>query len=511
MMMMKDFNNDEDDEQRASGSHRYVETAKSNTNLLQKNSSDNNSILPAGILSNSTTTTTLASNQTNQSASNNNRFDKTPIIGRANDVSYIDDDDDNFDGDINVSSRGAGDSADKFEIKYSSDREISNNSLRRKLNSLLRVENLIIDTNNNNQQQQVSNMKLLNGKSKSMVIKSPGNQLDGQSIGNGGGFEWSPSRAADGVSTTLNCIETGGANGFSNVSDIQGLEFMKKQGRESNLVVGLKLLAIFSTIYFFMWSSSILSQAFNLTSYHYAGHFIRTSGFLQNPLIGLMVGVITTVIFQSSGAVTSVLVTIVGSGVLNVRQSIPIIMGANLGTSVTNTVVSLIVYKKKENFEIAMTAGIVHDMYNMMSVVFMLPIELLIHPLEYSSDWMLKLFSSSDTQSTSSTASSIINDKLQFLSYLVKPLVDLVIVIDKDATNQLDPNYIVPSNVSLVKKCCNSIRQGNETICLERCFSLFSHLDLSDNIVCFLLIIIAMITLFTCLIFVVKVTKSLLG
>lgn len=271
--------------------------------------------------------------------------------------------------------------------------------------------------------------------------------------------------------------------------------------KESNVIVGLKLFAIFSTLYFFMWSSSLLSQAFNLTSYHYAGHFIRTSGFLQNPLIGLMVGIITTVIFQSSGAVTSVLVTIVGSGVLTVRQSIPIIMGANLGTSVTNTVVSLIVYRKKQNFEIAMTAGIVHDMYNMMSVVFMLPLELLLHPLEYGSLWMMNLFGKSRTEI----------GELQFLSYLVKPLVDLVILIDNEKTADLDPNVIVPSDVSLVKRCCNVERRGNETICHAKCASLFSNIYLSDNMVCILLLIISMVTLFTCLIFVVKVTKSLLG
>lgn len=275
-----------------------------------------------------------------------------------------------------------------------------------------------------------------------------------------------------------------------------------KAKKESNVVVGLKLLAIFSTLYFFMWSSSILSQAFNLTSYHYAGHFIRTSGFLQNPLIGLMVGIITTVVFQSSGAVTSVLVTIVGSGVLTVRQSIPIIMGANLGTSVTNTVVSLFVYRKKQNFEIAMTAGIVHDMYNMMSVVFMLPLELLIHPLEYSSIWMLRLFGNGGHTELG---------EMQFLSYLVKPLVDVVIMIDKEKTSLLDPDVIVPADVSLVKRCCNSERRGNETICHEKCFSLFSNLDFSDNVVCISLLVIAMVTLFTCLVFVVKVTKSLLG
>lgn len=296
---------------------------------------------------------------------------------------------------------------------------------------------------------------------------------------------------------------SGAGNDIDSGFDIDIKDGLQVTRKEPNLIVGLKLFAIFSTLYFFMWSSSLLSQAFNLTSYHYAGHFIRTSGFLQNPLIGLMVGVITTVIFQSSGAVTSVLVTIVGSGVLNVRQSIPIIMGANLGTSVTNTVVSLIVYRKKQNFEIAMTAGIVHDMYNMMSVVFMLPIELVLHPLEYSSAWMLSLFATSEDRSELG--------EVQFLSHLVKPLVDLIIIIDKEKTANLDPDVIVPSNESLIKRCCNEERRGTEVICHQKCKSLFSFFDLSDNVVCILLLIMAMFTLFTCLIFVVKVTKSLLG
>lgn len=284
--------------------------------------------------------------------------------------------------------------------------------------------------------------------------------------------------------------------------DINQMQTIIPIKHESDYVVALKLFAIFSTLYFFMWSSGLLARAFDLASYHYVGHFIRNSGFLQNPLMGLMVGVITTVIFQSSGAVTSVLVTIVGSGFISVRQSIPIIMGANLGTSVTNTIVSLIVYRNKSNFEIAMTAGIVHDMYNMMSVVFMLPLELLFHPLEYSSMWMLKLFGS---------GGNVEVGELQFLSFLVNPLVDAVIMIDHEKTKSLSPDIIVPSNESLIKRCCNWERRGNETICHEKCTSLFSLLDISDNITCILVSMLAMSTLFTCLVFVVKVTKSLLG
>lgn len=273
---------------------------------------------------------------------------------------------------------------------------------------------------------------------------------------------------------------------------------------ESNTVVTFKLIAIFSTLYFFMFSSGLLSKAFELASYHYTGYFIRNSGFLQNPFVGLMVGIVTTVIFQSSGAVTSVLVTIVGSGFITVRESIPIIMGANVGTSVTNTVVSLIVYKNKSNLGTAITAGIVHDMYNMMSVIFMLPVELLFHPLEVSSKWIMELVGGprNDTKPV----------EIQFLNVLVKPLVNAIILIDKNKTSKLKLDEPVDSEMSLIKRCCKyDIDGNNQTFCSERCSSLFSVLETSDNLTCILVSIIAMITLFSCLIMVVKVTKSLLG
>lgn len=275
----------------------------------------------------------------------------------------------------------------------------------------------------------------------------------------------------------------------------------RRPKEESNILVCLKLLAILSTLYFFMWSTSLLSQAFNLISYHYVGHFIINSGFLKNPIIGIMIGIITTVLFQSSGAVISVLVTIVGSGLIDVEHAIPIVMGANLGTSVTNTVVSLIIYRGRSNFEVAMSAGIIHDMYNMLTVVFLLPMELLFHPLLKVSSWIIG--------SIGTERKDI--GQVQFLSYLVKPFSDAVILIDTSKTKIYNSSSFAGQNVSLIKRCCDEEPVADETMCKYRCPSLFSQFDLSDNVVCILILFMAMATLFTCLIFVVKVTKSLLG
>ncbi|MGZ0229926.1 MAG: Na/Pi symporter, partial [Acidimicrobiales bacterium] len=62
---------------------------------------------------------------------------------------------------------------------------------------------------------------------------------------------------------------------------------------------------------------------------------------VTNPIAGLCVGILGTVLVQSSSASTAVIVGMVGSGVLGVDAAVPMVMGANIGTTVTNTLVSL--------------------------------------------------------------------------------------------------------------------------------------------------------------------------
>jgi sodium-dependent phosphate cotransporter len=62
---------------------------------------------------------------------------------------------------------------------------------------------------------------------------------------------------------------------------------------------------------------------------------------VSNPVAGLMVGILATVMVQSSSTSTSITVGLVSAGVLPVKTAIPMIYGANIGTSVTNTIVSM--------------------------------------------------------------------------------------------------------------------------------------------------------------------------
>ena len=60
---------------------------------------------------------------------------------------------------------------------------------------------------------------------------------------------------------------------------------------------------------------------------------------LNNPVVGVMIGVLVTVLVQSSSTSTSIIVGLVATDV-PVKTAIPMILGANIGTSVTNTIVS---------------------------------------------------------------------------------------------------------------------------------------------------------------------------
>jgi len=64
-------------------------------------------------------------------------------------------------------------------------------------------------------------------------------------------------------------------------------------------------------------------------------------------------------------------------GVLGVEPAIPIIMGSNVGTSVTNTLVALAQSADRDEYRRAFAAATVHDMFNWLSVGVLLPVEVL--------------------------------------------------------------------------------------------------------------------------------------
>lgn len=95
-----------------------------------------------------------------------------------------------------------------------------------------------------------------------------------------------------------------------------------------------------------------------------------------NPFIGLFIGILATSIIQSSSSTTSIVVGMVAAGALTIENAIPIVMGANIGTSVTTFIAAFPQINRGAEFKRAFAAATVHDFFNIMSVVILLPLQL---------------------------------------------------------------------------------------------------------------------------------------
>lgn len=96
---------------------------------------------------------------------------------------------------------------------------------------------------------------------------------------------------------------------------------------------------------------------------------------VDHPLAGLFAGILATVLVQSSSVSTSTIVGLVGSGTLTVDAAVPMIMGANIGTTVTSTLASLGHVRRSDEFRRAFAAATVHDIFNVIAVLIFLPIQ----------------------------------------------------------------------------------------------------------------------------------------
>ena len=104
-------------------------------------------------------------------------------------------------------------------------------------------------------------------------------------------------------------------------------------------------------------------------------------GLADNPFVALMAGVFVTAIVQSSSFTTSMIITMAAAGTLHLDAAIFAVMGANVGTSVTGILVSLASVRIRRQFRRAFTAAMVHDVFNLLSVGVLFPIEWMFHPL----------------------------------------------------------------------------------------------------------------------------------
>lgn len=181
----------------------------------------------------------------------------------------------------------------------------------------------------------------------------------------------------------------------------------------------IKYLTIAVTIYLFLLSIKLMGHSFKLFGKGFAEAMLETT---SNPFTGLIIGIVATSLIQSSSTTTSIVVGLVAGGAVTLSNAVPIIMGANIGTTVTNTLVSLGHVGHKAEFKRAFAAGIVHDFFNICAVLLFFPLELKFHIIEKSAIFLTKSFEGVGGMTVFNPLKAILNPVINIFDLLVDGL-----------------------------------------------------------------------------------------
>ncbi|XP_064472031.1 sodium-dependent phosphate transport protein 2B-like isoform X3 [Ornithodoros turicata] len=257
-------------------------------------------------------------------------------------------------------------------------------------------------------------------------LSAPGVPGTKEAVGSPTGLELAPAPSATTLNSDVVPIKTSPRPALEDVPSVTVPEV-----RELRYVtIFTSVLILVAAIYGLLVALDLLSASFKLIGGRTAGRALSDSQLLKNPIVGLMTGVLVTVLIQSSSSSTSLTVSMVGS----------------------NYVLEVI-----------------------------------------SAKFLLLIADKGGVQ------------KAEFLSVLTKPLVKLIVRIDKKTLELIALGDPAANNRTILLECCKK----NGTECLQKCMSLFNLLALGDTatgILCFLLSVTSILLAFY---FIVKVLTKL--
>jgi len=268
-------------------------------------------------------------------------------------------------------------------------------------------------------------------------------------------------------------------------------------------MIFLGLVMVLFFLYFFMLGLELLGTSAKVMTGCQAGAMFGDD---TNPVAGVMVGLISTVLLQSSSTTTSIIVSLVGTAI-SIDQGIYMVMGANIGTSVTNTIVAMGQMGDGDQLERAFAGATVHDIFNILTVCILLPVEAATGYLHHLTGAMVKNATPKDGESWDGPIKKI-----------VEPLSAKIIMANKKITTAVaqgetcESFYPIECEDRVVsKETCHVALIGCSSKTND-CPAFFSQdANKQDEIVagavCFIL---SIFILFTCLAGLVGVLKKML-
>eukprot|EP00854_Cymbomonas_tetramitiformis_P022587 gene22587-27263_t len=182
------------------------------------------------------------------------------------------------------------------------------------------------------------------------------------------------------------------------------------------------VIFVFYLIYLFLVMLALMGTGFKLLG---GKDSAKMFDVVDNPISGLMIGVLATVLVQSSSTTTSIIIGLVGADEMSVETAIPMIMGANIGTSVTNTLVAMGHFANPVELRRGFAGATVHDVFNMLSVIVILPLQWASNFLGHLTYEMVK-----DTQACEEDSDTACEDQ-DFIKPFIKPYSSGVASYDK--------------------------------------------------------------------------------
>ena len=155
------------------------------------------------------------------------------------------------------------------------------------------------------------------------------------------------------------------------------------------LLTIVKILGVAASLYLFLVGIGGMGFSFKLFGKEFSQKILEAT---SSPMIGLFIGILATTIVQSSSTTTSIVIGMVAAEAIGVRSAIFMVMGANIGTTVTAKIVSLGHITRKAEFRRAFAASSVHDTFNLITVVLLYPLEYYFNILEKAATWMGGIF-----------------------------------------------------------------------------------------------------------------------
>ncbi|MDA1195847.1 MAG: Na/Pi symporter [Planctomycetota bacterium] len=134
----------------------------------------------------------------------------------------------------------------------------------------------------------------------------------------------------------------------------------------------IRVVLVFAALYIFLLGIGGMSASFKWMGADYTQQLIGSD---SPPIVALFIGILATTLVQSSSTTTSMAVALVATGQLPYHSAVYIVMGANVGTTVTNTLVSLGHMRHTAEYKRAFAAATVHDFFNLIVLLILFPLE----------------------------------------------------------------------------------------------------------------------------------------